>query len=364
MRVLEQISIVNFKSIREQELALARLNVFIGANGSGKSNLIQAFQFLRQVVLQNLAGYSLERGADNLLYFGQKTSSYMELYLQFGEPDVSNAYKIRLSPTQEGGLIAIGETVFFHDKKRYPGRGPFDREIGTASKEAHIATSTDPIAKYVRADLGTYRLYHFHDTSDTSPVKGTGLIDDNRFLREDAANLAAFLYMLQQRSPGHYRNIEDTIKQVAPFFDGFNLAPSRLSPDKIRLEWKERGNDAYFNAKSLSDGTLRFMCMATLLLQPDLPAVVLLDEPELGLHPAAITLLADLLVSASIRTQVLVATQSVTLVNHLEPEHVWTVNREDNQSTFRHLSKEDMSTWLDGYALGELWEKNIFRARP
>jgi predicted ATPase len=104
--------------------------------------------------------------------------------------------------------------------------------------------------------------------------------------------------------------------------------------------------------------------LATLLLQPELPAVVLLDEPELGLHPAAITLLADLLSSASNRTQVMVATQSVTLVNQFDPEQVWAVDRADSQSVFRHLGGSDMSAWLDDYALGELWEKNVLGARP
>ena len=154
------------------------------------------------------------------------------------------------------------------------------------------------------------------------------------------------------------------MRQIAPFFEEFRLAPSKLNENKIRLEWKEKGSDAYFNASSLSDGTLRFICLATLLLQPQLPAVVLLDEPELGLHPAAVTLLADLLGSAATRTQVIVATHSVTLVNQFEPDSVWTVDREDNQSVFRHLSQTDMSAWLNDYGLGELWEKNVLGARP
>jgi len=158
--------------------------------------------------------------------------------------------------------------------------------------------------------------------------------------------------------------IEGTIRRVAPFFDGFRLAPSKLNETKIRLEWAEVGSDDYFNAAALSDGTLRFMCLATLLLQPELPPLLLLDEPELGLHPAAIVLLADLLSMASTRTQVIVATQSVTLVNQLEPKDLWTVERKNRQSVFRSLAKADMSTWLDGYAMGDLWEKNIIGARP
>ncbi|MDR0902014.1 MAG: AAA family ATPase, partial [Opitutaceae bacterium] len=129
-------------------------------------------------------------------------------------------------------------------------------------------------------------------------------------------------------------------------------------------EWAEKSNDAYFNATSLSDGTLRFICLAALLLQPDLPPLILLDEPELGLHPAAINLLAALLQSAATKTQIIVATQSVTLVDQFTPAEVWTVDREDNQSMFRHLAKQDLGAWLDGYSLGELWQKNVLGARP
>jgi predicted ATPase len=195
-------------------------------------------------------------------------------------------------------------------------------------------------------------------------MRVAGDVEDNRFLRPQAENLAPFLYWLQQKKPDHFATIQDTIRQIAPFFDEFRLAPSRLNEAKIRLEWKEKGSDTYFNAFALSDGTLRFICLATLLLQPELPVVVLLDEPELGLHPAAITLLADLLSSAATRTQVIVATQSVTLVNQFEPEQVWTVDREDNQSVFRRLSTQTMDAWLNDYALGELWEKNVLGARP
>lgn len=368
MRTLEKISIQNFKSIRTQELALGRLNVFIGGNGAGKSNLVQAFRFLREVVQQNLANYSFERGADSLLYFGRKTSKFMEFFLEFGEASLSNGYRLRLTPTDAGSLMVNQETVYFHDRARF--KKPIDEYIGLGSKESELTSTKSRIAGWVRRDLDTYRLYHFHDTSDSAPVKGPGPVDDNRFFRPDASNLAAFLHVLQKQFPDHFRNIEDAVRQIAPFFERFNLEPSRLTPDKIRLEWKEKGSDAYFNATSMSDGTLRFICLATLLLQPRLPAVVLLDEPELGLHPAAVSLLADLMSSAATKTQVLVATQSVTLVNQFEPEQVWTVDRVDGQSVFRHLGKQDLTAWLErygdyeGYGLGELWEKNVLGARP
>lgn len=359
MRTLEKLTIKNFKSIREQTLELDRLNVFIGSNGAGKSNLIQAFQFLREIQQRNLASYSLQRGANSLLYFGGKHSRFMEFFLEFSEDGIIKTYRIKLLPTDEGGLTVGQENFSFHDPTKSP-----EPSSETFLGHTEMLFGGSFISNWVGSYLEDFRLYHFHDTSETAPVKSTCALEDNRFLRPDASNLAAFLYYLEQKKPEHFRTIEDTIRQIAPFFERFTLQPSRLRPDQIRLEWKERGTEAYFNATSLSDGTLRFMCLATLLLQPELPALVLLDEPELGLHPAVIALLADLLTSAATRTQVLVATQSVTLVNQFEPEQVWTVERADNQSVFRRLSTRDMNGWLDDYALGELWEKNILGARP
>jgi predicted ATPase len=363
MRTLEKLTIKNFKSIHEQTLALGRLNVFIGGNGSGKSNLIQVFRFLREIVNQNLANYTgAKGGADTLLYFGRKRSPQMSFFLEFAEGDTANAYSVELQGTADDALQIANEIAFYHERKKYP--KPYEKPVTSFSKESKLKQTDHICTRQVMRDLDSYRVYHFHDTSDTAAAKGTADVDDNRVLRPQAENLPAFLYWMQQKKPDHFANIKDTVRQIAPFFEEFRLAPLQLNSSKIRLEWREKGSEAYFNASSLSDGTLRFICLATLLLQPNLPAVVLLDEPELGLHPAAVTLLADLLSSAATRTQVIVATQSVTLVNQFTPESVWTVDRKDNQSVFRHLEGEDMSAWLDDYALGELWEKNVLGARP
>jgi len=170
--------------------------------------------------------------------------------------------------------------------------------------------------------IGIFHFLHLHDTSVSAPMKQTSNIADNRFLRADASNLAAFLYRLQEKQEVYYRNIEETLQQVAPFFNGFKLAPSVLNPDKIRLEWEEKGSDTYFSAAALSDGTLRFICLSTLLLQPELPSLILIDEPELGLHPAAIQVLAGLLESAATRTQIIVATsRSRLLINCVQSRY-------------------------------------------
>ncbi len=363
MRTLQRLKVTNFKSIREQELLLRPLNVVIGGNGSGKSNLIGVFRLLKEIVNQNLGGYTqLKGGADSLLYYGRKRSPQMEIDVEFGKGRTTNRYRVRLTGTDDDSLFIGEEVAYYHEKEHYP--EPYDFSVASGTKESRLKEMTHLCPRHILADLESYRVYHFHDTSDTAPAKTYSDVEDNRFFRPQAENLAAFLYYLQQQKPQHFSLIQDTVRQIAPFFDKFQLTPSRLNPTKIRLEWNERSSDAYFNASSLSDGTLRFICLSVLLLQPDLPPLVLLDEPELGLHPAAITVLANMLEAAATRTQVLVATQSVTLVNQFTPEDVWTVDREDGQSVFRQLNSADRTDWLESYALGELWEKNLLGARP
>ena len=197
-------------------------------------------------------------------------------------------------------------------------------------------------------------------------MRKTANLHDNRYLRADGSNLAAFLYLLREKHEDSYTFLRNTIRLVAPFFDDFILEPLALNPDTIRLEWKHVGTDAYFDVSSLSDGTLRFIALATLLQQPvELrPSVILLDEPELGLHPLAITLLASMVKSASVDTQVILATQSPILLDHFEPEDVLVADREDGATKFTRLNSDDLAIWLKDYSIGELWEKNHFEGRP
>jgi predicted ATPase len=185
-------------------------------------------------------------------------------------------------------------------------------------------------------------------------------------LRSDAGNLAAYLYLLSEVDRACYDRIVASIRLIAPFFDDFSLRPSPLNPDKIRLEWSETGSDIVFGASALSDGTLRFMALATLLLQGNhsLPTVILLDEPELGLHPYAIVVLGSLLKSVSKQTQVIVSTQSVTLVNQFEPQDIIVVERSHHATVFRRFGEAEVASWLDDYGMGDLWEKNVLGGRP
>ena len=360
---LKKINLKGFKSIRELDLKLRDLNVMIGSNGAGKSNFISVFKLLNEMVAGNFQNAVTHGGgAETFLHFGEKTTDQIELELRFG----ANGYFCVWSPTADGSLFFNREQgLFWGDYKQDVHRTP----LGAGHKESKLPEAARKAPKgvpgYVMDSLQSWRLYHFHDTSDSAKVKKMGEINDNLFLRSDASNLAAFLFLLRESQTGsYYEAIRDTIRQVAPFFDEFMLRPDPMAKGKIRLEWREKGSDFPFRASHLSDGTLRFMCLATLLLQPTPPSTVLIDEPELGLHPYAITVLASLLKSASEKTQVIVSTQSVPLVNQLQPEDILVVDRVKGQSTFRHLESEEMENWIEDYGLGDLWEKNLLGGRP
>ena len=210
------------------------------------------------------------------------------------------------------------------------------------------------------------KIFHFHDTGENSPLKSSCQVDDNKFLRENGKNLSAFLYFLQEKHPKNFDRIQKTIKSIAPYFERFELSPDRLNENMIRLEWKEINQpESYFNASHLSDGTLRFIALVTLLLQPNLPEVIIIDEPELGLHPFAINILCGLIRKASTKSQIIISTQSVNFVDNFEPEEIITVDRIDNESVFSRLKSEDLENWLsDYYTIGDLWQKNVIKGQP
>lgn len=366
MPELESITVKGFKSIASiEKLPLRAINVLIGPNGSGKSNFIGVFSFLHAIRAGQLREYVIKAGgADKLLHFGSKTTRHIKIHISFeGE---RNAYELWLAATDADQLNPILETVYFWDKERYPKKPYSEQLVGQGTEAAISDPKPRKIAKHVRNHLDRWRLYHFHDTSSTSPMKKTADVNDNRYLRPDGSNLPAFLYFLQQRHQAAYSLIRRTVQQVTPFFDDFILEPQRLNENKIRLEWRHKGSDAYFDASSLSDGTLRFIGLATLFLQPETlrPSVILVDEPELGLHPYAITMLASLVKQASVETQVIVSTQSPFLLDHFEPEDVLVADRIADSTQFTRLESEKLATWLDDYSLGQLWEKNELGGRP
>ncbi|MGD8782262.1 MAG: AAA family ATPase [Ignavibacteria bacterium] len=362
---LTQIKIKNFKSIKEQALELNNINILIGANGAGKSNFIQFFNLLNNMVSENLQSYVAQNGgADNFLFFGRKHSDSFSGSFTFGP----NGYEFELLPSTNNNFIFSKEIISYHKRSQFP--SPWKTDLSFSNSETELVkvakkSGRKKVANHILDAMLNWRVYHFHDTSVTAKVKQEGDINDNRVLRRDASNLAAFLYLLQKKHEEHFNRIEQTIKLIASFFEKFQLEPLALNEERIRLEWKHVGSDEYFNSSYLSDGTLRMICLITLLLQPNLPHTIIIDEPELGLHPSAIQLLASLIESiATEGYQIICSTQSVTLLNHFEPEDIIVVDRNNGESIFRRVDKSTLEEWLDNYAIGELWEKNVLGGRP
>lgn len=304
-------------------------------------------------------------GAEKVLHFGSKNTGAVYLHLSFGGE--INQYQLRLSPTADDGLFPSEETAYFWNKTKH--LSPFSTALSPRElrREAGISAPTqEGVSAWVRERLGGWRLYHVHDTSLSSPVRKTAKVDDNEFLRPDGSNLASFLYYLREVHRESYTLIQKTIQRVAPFFDDFQLKPLKRKADDIKLEWRHKGSDQYFDASSLSDGTLRFIVLAVLFLQPDAyrPSIILVDEPELGLHPYAIGMLASLIRQSSARTQVIVSTQSSLLLDHFDPDDVLVANRVDGGTQVSRLDSTQLAAWQEDYSLGQLWEKNEFGGRP
>jgi predicted ATPase len=362
MSTLSKLTIKGYKSIQNLELfELTNLNILLGANGAGKSNFISVFKLLANMYAQNLQLYVQKNGgADALLHYGRKKTQEINMEFYFG----CNGYVFDLIPTVDNRLIFKNEFLWYHNGNKNYKDGCYRNISNSGNQEATLKNSSEKIAEYVRPAIESWRVYHFHDTSDTASVKLPHKVTDNLRLKTDAANLAAFLKFLKKRHPKNYQQIVNTIQLVAPFFSDF---VNRDNEENIQLEWFEKGDlDTPFKAHVLSDGTLRFMCLATLLLQPFqlMNDTILIDEPELGLHPYALAVLADLIKRAAERKQLIISTQSVDLIEHFSANDIIVVDRVNDASTFKRLDEEQLKDWLEDYTLGELWKQNIIGGRP
>ncbi len=363
---IDKITLNGFKSIRSlEDFRLRDLNVLIGANGAGKSNFVSFFRLLREAIEGRLSVFVAKKGgADDHLFMGPKITEQIHAHLHFG----LNGYEFFLEPTSENTFVFSDERILYDGDP--PRTWPVNRSIGGGHKESKLKEqlkddNNRTISGFIHRSISSWVVYHFHDTSDTAPMRRSCSIRDYEHLRPDAANLAAFLRMLRDTQPGTYEKIKGTIRLAAPFFDDFKLRPKASNGDEVlQLEWTQRDSDYPFHVNQLSDGTLRFIALTTALLQPVPPATMLFDEPELGLHPYALNLFAALVKKAATRTQVIISTQSAPLLDNFEAEDIIVVERQGDESVFKRLASADLVEWRKDYSLGELWQKNVIGGRP
>lgn len=354
---LSRLTLKGYKSIAECDIELGKLNVLIGANGAGKSNFIGFFRLISRILDEQLQlSVGAAGGPDALLHFGRKATEELCAELYFG----NNGYKFKLKPTQDNRMMFAHEALWWNVSGEWRARSGHFESYAAEQK------SKTQIYRHVVPAIRSWRIYHFHDTGASALVKQIHGINDNAYLRDDARNLAAFLYRLRSHNETHYKRIVKAIQMVAPFFGDFHLRPTVDNKEKIQLEWTEVGQDIPFTAAALSDGTLRFICLATVLLQPEefMPSAILIDEPELGLHPFAIVALGGLMKSVSQKHQLIISTQSVELVDQFDAEDLIVVDKVGGASTFKRLDTAALSAWLEEFSLGELWKKNILGGRP
>jgi predicted ATPase len=361
MQHLNKITIKGFKSIRElNDFELKNLNIIIGANGAGKSNLISFFKMLHKFMRNELNRYIRDSGnVNNVLYGGPKITERMEFEMMFGD----RGFKFNLVPTPNEECAIENEARYYKDSQskwwllgdNAQGKSELVQEIERKSPHAKYS-------KPIYEAILSWRIYHFHDTGSTAKMRLSDIVENNLILEHDAGNIAAFLKRLKDEEDESYQNIVRTIRLAIPFFDDFYLHPRKDGEHhNIKLEWKQKGSDFPFQPYHFSDGSMRFICLVVALLQPNPPPTIIIDEPEIGLHPSAIGLLAELVHVASRKTQIIMATQSPELINYFAIDDIITATRKNNASHFERLNENDYSEWLENYSVGELWCKNIIQ---
>ena len=347
--MVNKIRIEGYKSFRDSSVDLGNLNLLIGSNGAGKSNFLSLFELLNNAFEQRLVSYvATIGGVDKLLFQGRKATEKIDIKLLMND----NSYELILQ--EADGKLLVAEEKLGSNK-----------DVVSINSYAHETTiknyNETTLGACIKKYLSDIRKFHFHDTGRRSPFASEcHVINDAYTLYSNGENIASILFRIQREKPILYQRIIKIIQSVAPYFSDFyfNVSPA----DTLRLQWRDKYSEMIYGPNDLSDGTIRFIALVTLFMQPVLPSVVVIDEPELGLHPVAIQKLAGLMSAASKKgCQIIAATQSADLIGNFSPENVMTVDQEDGQTIINRLSNEDLGHWLNDYTLGDLWKQNIMK---
>jgi predicted ATPase len=353
---LTRVHVAGFRSLRDVTLDLGAATLLIGANGAGKSNLLSLLRMVALMRTRSLRRFVGEQGgASALLHYGAATTRELSFTLSFTDARGPGAYAVRLGHAAGDSLVFLDERFVFDSL-------PAPVLFGDGHAESLVGEHDKPLQ---------LTFFHFHDTSSTSPLRQNSAQSENTSLQPFGGNLAAFLYRLRHSRETSFQHawnvIESLVQRVAPYIK--TLEPALVAPESansaVRLYWTDQ-RDHRFDVHDLSDGTLRAIALFTALAQPEetLPQFIAIDEPELGLHPAALSLFAELVHSVSARCQVLLSTQSPALLDQFEAKDVVVVEQKDGESSFRHLDEVELRAWLEAYSLSDLFNKNVLGGRP
>lgn len=350
---MDRIRIKGYKSFKEIDLELRKINLLIGANGAGKSNFLSLFELLGRAYNQGIEEYvAIKGGVDKFLHQGRKVTNTIETQISQNR----NSYKLSL-------VEADGKLLVKEEKLGYRNAGSWDyATISSFVHETKIKTYNGmKRGDYVKNYLCQIQKFHFHDTGNKSPFASERhIINDAHTLYEHGENLAPILFRIQNENPLVYQRIIHVIQSVAPYFSDFTFKPTPA--ETLRLLWHDKYSTMNYGPNDLSDGTIRFIALVVLFMQPWLPNVIIIDEPELGLHPVAIQKLSGLIKIAAQRgAQIIVATQSAELISNFDPEDVIAVKQVNGETHLERLNHEELSHWLDDYTLGDLWKQNILK---
>ncbi|MBF0319051.1 MAG: AAA family ATPase [Nitrospirae bacterium] len=375
---LKRIELKGFKSIDSegQRVEFGDVTVLIGPNGAGKSNFISFFKMINAMTDERLRLHvGINGGTSSFLYFGHETTPSLSAEIVFTDDKetIKDSYRFNLSHTVED-LFKINNEEIVYQKDELPEEHKVLQTVGL--RESALKDLSRESAGPVRVTYNLLRkclVYQFHDTSIDAKIRGRCNISGDSSLLDDGSNLASILYAMADDSATlkYYKRIVSRINAIFPQFDDFVLEPigkEKVAQFQTKLKWKVKNSDHIFAPFQISDGSLRFMALATLLLQPPhwLPPVIIIDEPELGLHPTAISDLAGMVKSASRHAQVIIATQSARLLDEFEPNQIVVVEYVDRhkRTEFIKQNKYELAEWLDRYTLSELWDKNVLGGKP
>ena len=373
---IESIKIQGFRSLADVELKdIPDTAVLIGPNGAGKSNLLLFLEMLQQMLrYRRLTEFVARRGgANDQLFMGSAMTSTLRAEIQLKTAQGSYGYECTLTFAHPEHLFVNNEKFTYH---RVEYTYSMAREISNWGLESGLLPITPKEEKDseaqvyihdsvidVRNLLGGFAFHHFHNTDFNSNIKKSWDVTDNYRVNSDGSNLAAVLYRLEQEDPKRYDYICRQIRRILPNFDRFDIEESN---GKVLLRWRALRSNKTMGAHLTSDGSLRYFCLVTLLNLPTemLPSIILLDEPELGLHPSAISLIGGMIRSLSVQRQVIVATQSPLLVDSFGLDQIFVMDLKDGQTKVSRPNEEELRHWLEEYSTGELWQKNVLGGRP